>query len=168
MDESALKVAQAIIAAAQEYGYFLEGEPLRSAPELVELEKPLFVGMFKAFKEHLQSVNRMELDAEEISCMFNLAVGKGAEMAFNFVNGQEQDIKLDGLFKLRVSLYVDDRLMNFLKSEPVAANLGGAFVDFQSENSDVDPVLGLFEALKWSMRIAEHLTFKFIERYQQH
>ena len=47
MDESALKVAQAMIAAAREYGYFLEDEPLRSAPELVELEKPLFVSNLK-------------------------------------------------------------------------------------------------------------------------
>lgn len=167
MDNAAMLVAQSMISAAREYGYFLEDEPLRSAPELTELEKPLFVNMFKAFKEHLQMVNRMELDEEEISCMFNFVVGKGAEMAFNFVNGQSQDINIDALFKSRVSLYVDDRLMNFLKAEPIAANLGGAFVDFQAEHSDVDPVLGLFEALKWAMRISEHLTLKFIERYQK-
>ena len=156
-----------MISAARGYGYFPEGDSLRSAPELVEWEKPLFVNMFKAFKEHLLQVNRMELDSDEISSMFNFAVGKGAEMAFNFVNDQEQDIHLDGLFKSRVSLYVDDRLMNFLKAEPIAANLGGAYVDFQAENPDVDPVLGVFEALKWSMRIAEHLTLKFIERQQK-
>ena len=167
MDNAAMLVAQTMIGAAREYGYFLEDEPLRSAPELTELEKPLFVNMFKAFKEHLQLVNRMELNEDEISCMFNFVVGKGAEMAFNFVNGQSQDINLEGLFKSRVSLYVDDRLMNFLKAEPIAANLGGAFVDFQSENKDIDPVLGLFEALKWAMRISAHLTFKFIERYQK-
>lgn len=166
MEELSLKVAQAMIAAAREYGYFPEGDSLRSAPELAALEKPLFVNMFKAFKEHLLLVNRMELDADEISYMFNFIVGKGSEMAFNFINGQEQDIKLDGLFSSRVSLYVDDRLMNFLKAEPIAANLGGAYVDFQAENPDVDPVLGLFEALKWAMRIAEHLTLKFIERQQ--
>ena len=85
MDNASMKVAQAMIAAAREYGYFLEDEPLRSAPELVELEKPLFVNMFKAFKDHLQTVNRMELDADEISNMFNFAVGKGADMAFNFM-----------------------------------------------------------------------------------
>ena len=166
MDNEAMLVAQTMISAAREYGYFLEGEPMRSTPELTELEKPLFVNMFKAFKEHLQLVNRMELDEDEISCMFNFAVGKGAEMAFNFINGQSQDVNIDGLFKSRVSLYVDDRLMNFLKAEPIAANLGGAYVDFKAENSNVDPVLGLFEALKWSMRISAHLTFKFIERYQ--
>ena len=158
MDNAAMLVAQTMIGAAREYGYFLEDEPLRSAPELTELEKPLFVNMFKAFKEHLQLVNRMELNEDEISCMFNFVVGKGAEMAFNFVNGQSQDIHLDGLFKSRV---------NFLKAEPIAANLGGVFVDFQAENKDIDPVLGLFEALKWAMRISAHLTFKFIERYQK-
>ena len=117
MDNASMKVAQAMIAAAREYGYFLEDEPLRSAPELVELEKPLFVNMFKAFKDHLQTVNRMELDADEISNMFNFAVGKGADMAFNFMNNQSQDMHVEGLFSSRVSLYVDDRLMNFLKSE---------------------------------------------------
>ena len=166
MDNASMKVAQAMIAAAREYGYFLEDEPLRSAPELVELEKPLFVNMFKAFKDHLQTVNRMELDADEISNMFNFAVGKGADMAFNFMNNQSQDMHVEGLFSSRVSLYVDDRLMNFLKNEPIAARLGGAYVDFQSVNQGIDPVLGLFEALKWTMRITEHLTLKFIERIQ--
>ena len=165
MDNAAMLVAQAMIGAAREYGYFLEDEPLRSAPELTELEKPLFVNMFKAFKEHLLLVNRMELDEDEISCMFNFVVGKGAEMAFNFVNGQSQDIHLDGLFKSRVSLYVDDRLMNFLKAEPIASKLGGAYVDFAGENNNVDPVLGLFEALKWTMRITEHMTLKLIQRW---
>ena len=166
MEDAALKVAQAMIAAARKYGYFLEDEPLRSAPELAELEKPLFVKMFQNFKDHLQTVKRMELNEEEISSMFNFAVGKGADMAFNFMNNQTQDSHVTGLFDSRISLYVDDRLMNFLKGEPIAANLGGAFVDFKEENPDVDPVLGLFEALKWTIRITEHLTLKFFERYQ--
>ena len=164
MEELSLKVAQAMIAAAREFGYFPEGDSLRSAPELTELEKPLFVNMFKAFKDHLQSVNRMELEEDEISSMFNFAVGKGADMAFNFMNNQSQDVRVEGLFNSRISLYVDDRLMNFLKNEPIAARLGGAYVDFKSANRDIDPVLGLFEALKWTLRITEHLTLKFIER----
>ena len=164
MDDLAMQVAQAMIDASRKYGYFLEDEPLRSAPELTALEKPLFIAMFQAFKEHLQRVNRMELNADEIASMFNFAVGKGADMAFNFMNDQAQDCHVNGLFDSRISLYVDDRLMNFLKSEPIAGKLGGAYVDFQAENPDIDPVLGLFEALKWTIRITEHLTLKFIER----
>ena len=167
MDNASMKVAQAMIDAARENGYFVEGEPLRSAPELAEMEKAVFVNMFQAFRDHLQKVNRMELTEDEVSSMFNFAVGKGADMAFNHVNNQSQECLVNGLFDSRMSLYVDDRLMNFLKNEPIAAKMGGAYVDFQQENPDVEPVLGLFEALKWVMRISAHLTFKFMERYQQ-
>ena len=83
------------------------------------------------------------------------------------MNDQKQDFHLNGLFDSRVSLYVDDRLMNFLKAEPIAAKLGGAYVDFSNENPNIDPVLGLFESLKWTLRITEHLTLKFIERMQK-
>ena len=38
MDNASMKVAQAMINAARENGYFVEGEPLRSAPELAEME----------------------------------------------------------------------------------------------------------------------------------
>ena len=165
LSPAALQVAQCIVAAARSAGYLLENEPMQSAPELAELEKTLFVQMFKAFKEHLQTVGRMELTSDEIASMFNFAVGKGAEMAYNFMSSQKQDCNVVGLFDSRISLYVDDRLMNFLKAEPIAAKLGGAYIDFQNENSDIDPVLGLFEALKWTMRITEHVTLKLIQRW---
>lgn len=165
--EDSIKVAQAIVAAARQAAYLPEGEAMQSSPELAALEKPIFIKMFQAFKAHLQDNNAMELTADEISSMFNFAVGKGAEMAYNFMSGQKQDGNVNGLFDSRVSLYVDDRLMNFLKAEPIAAKLGGAFVDFQQQNPGLDPVLSLFEALKWTMRIAEHLALKMIQRWQQ-
>ena len=164
--EDSIKVAQAIVAAARQAAYLPEGEAMQSSPELAALEKPIFIKMFQAFKAHLQDNNAMELTADEISSMFNFAVGKGAEMAYNFMSGQKQDGNVNGLFDSRVSLYVDDRLMNFLKAEPIAGNLGGAFVDFQADNPGVDPILGLFEALKWTMRISGHITLGFIERHR--
>ena len=165
--EDSIKVAQTIVAAARQAAYLPEGEAMQSSPELAALEKPIFIKMFQAFKAHLQDNNAMELTADEISSMFNFAVGKGAEMAYNFMSGQKQDGNVNGLFDSRVSLYVDDRLMNFLKAEPSAAKLGGAFVDFQQQNPGLDPVLSLFEALKWTMRISEHLALKMIQRWQQ-
>ena len=161
----ALEIARVIVEAARRSGYLAEGEPMNSAPELAALEKPLFVKMFQALKEHLQNVNRMELTDDEISSMFNFAVGKGADMAYNFMSDQKQDDNVIGLFDSRISLYVDDRLMNFLKAEPIAAKLGGAFVDFQNENPSEEPVLALFEALKWTLRITEHLTIKLIQKW---
>ena len=167
INPDSLAVARCIVAAAQGAGYLVEGEPIQSAPELTQLEKPIFINMFKALREHLQTVNRMELTDDEVASMFNFAVGKGAEMAFNFVGNQKLECHVNGLLDSRMSLYVDDRLMNFLKAEPIAAKLGGAFVDFQQENPGSDPILSLFEALKWTMRISSHLTFKFLER-QRH
>lgn len=163
-NQSSLLVAKCMIAAARAAGYLLEDEAMRTAPELAALEKPLFVNMFKELRDHLQKVNRMELTDDEVASLFNFAVGKGADMAHNFMSDQAQDTNVTGMFSSRISLYVDDRLMNFLKAEPIAANLGGAFVDFQRDNPQTDPILGLFEALKWTLRITEHLTMKFIER----
>lgn len=163
--EQSILIAQCIVAASKEAGYLLDGEPMQSAPELAELEKPLFIAMFKAFKEHLQAAGRMELTADEIASMFNFAVGKGADMAYNFMSDQKQDCNVIGLFDSRISLYVDDRLMNFLKAEPIASKLGGAYVDFVNDNKAIDPVLGLFEALKWTIRITEHVTLKLIQRW---
>ena len=165
-NQDALLVAKAIVTASRQAGYIVEDEAIQSSPELAALEKPLFIKIFQAFKEHLQAAGRMELTLDEISSMFNFAVGKGAEMAYNFMSGQKQDDHINGLFDSRVSLYVDDRLMNFLKAEPIASKLGGAFVDCRSENPGIDPVLALFEALKWTLRIAEHLTLKLIQRWK--
>ena len=166
ISEQSLLTAHCIVSAARAAGYLAEGEPMQSAPELAELEKPLFIKMFQAFKDHLQAAGRMELTSDEIASMFNFAVGKGAEMAYNFMSNQKQDCNVVGLFDSRISLYVDDRLMNFLKAEPIAAKLGGAFVDFKADDPECDPILSLFEALKWTMRISSHLTFKFLERHR--
>ena len=166
ISEQSLLTAHCIVSAARAAGYLAEGEPMQSAPELAELEKPLFIKMFQAFKDHLQAAGRMELTSDEIASMFNFAVGKGAEMAYNFMSNQKQDCNVVGLFDSRISLYVDDRLMNFLKAEPIASKLGGAYVDFAGDSNNVDPVLGLFEALKWTIRITEHLTLKLIQRWQ--
>ena len=160
-----IQIAQAIVTAACQAGYIVEDEPMQSAPELAALEKTLFIKMFQAFKDHLQGAGRLTLTEDEIASMFNFAVGKGAEMAYNFMSNQKQDEHINGLFDSRISLYVDDRLMNFLKAEPIGAKLGGAFVDYSSENPEIDPVLGLFEALKWTLRITEHLTLKLIQRW---
>ena len=79
--EDSIKVAQAIVAAARQAAYLPEGEAMQSSPELAALEKPIFIKMYQAFKAHLQDNNAMELTADEISSMFNFAVGKGAELA---------------------------------------------------------------------------------------
>ncbi len=161
----ALAVARAMVAAARAAGYWAEDEPMRSSPELAALEKPLFVKMFQALREHLQKAGRMELSEDEIASLFNFAVGRGAEQAYNFLSGQKQDCNTIGMFDARVSLYVDDRLMNFLKATPIAPTLGGAFVDFQHDHPGDDPILALFEALKWTMRITAHLALTLMENW---
>ena len=154
----ALGVARAIIAAARHAGYLADGDPMLSAPELAAAEKTLFLKMFEELKRHLRHAGRPELSEDEIASLFNFAFGKGAEQAYNYLSGQKQDFEVVGMFQPRVALYVDDRLMNFLKNTPAAAVLGGAFVDYRKQHPGDEPILALFEALKWTLRIGTHLS----------
>ena len=47
INSDSLAVARCIVAAAQGAGYLVEGEAMQSAPELTQLEKPIFINMFK-------------------------------------------------------------------------------------------------------------------------
>lgn len=158
-------VARAMIAAALRNGYLEAGEAVLSAPELAAAEKELFLRMFAELKRHLQQSGRAELSEDEIASLFNYAFGKGAEQAYNHLSGQKQEFDVAGMFQSRVALYVDDRLMNFLKTTPAAAVLGGVFLDFQNGNPGVEPILALFEALKWTLRIGTHLALKLMEHW---
>ncbi len=159
----ALLVARAMVGAARREGYLVEGEPMLSSPELAEAEKILFVKMFAELKRHLREAGRMELAEDEIAALFNFAFGKGAEQAYNYLSGQKPEFDIAGMFQPRVALYVDDRLMNFLKNTPAAAVLGGAFVDHQRQHPGEEPILALFEALKWTSRIGAHLALGLME-----
>ena len=161
--DGANAVARAMIAAALHHGYLSAGETVLTAPELADAEKELFLRMFAELKKHLRKSGRAALSEDEIASLFNFAFGKGAEQAYNYLSGQKQEFDVAGMFQSRVALYVDDHLMNFLKSTPAAAELGGVFLDFQSSGGAGDPILALFEALKWTLRIAVHLALKLME-----
>lgn len=163
--EGANAVARAMIAAALQHGYLAAGETVLTAPELAEAEKELFLRMFAELRKHLRESGRAALSEDEIASLFNFAFGKGAELAYNHLAGQKQEFDVAGMFQSRVALYVDDRLMNFLKSTTAAAELGGVFLDFQSANPGTEPILALFEALKWTLRIAAHLALKLMENW---
>lgn len=159
----AAAVARTMIAEAQRRGWLVPGESVLTAPELAEAEKELFLRMFAELKNHLRRSGRTTLAEDEIASLFNYAFGKGAEQAYNYLSGQKQEFDVAGMFQSRVALYVDDRLMNFLKSSTAAAELGAAFLDFQRSGGAGEPVLALFEALKWTLRIAVHLALKWME-----
>ena len=160
MNEAARSVGALIIGAAQEHG-FLEG-PLTVIPELAEEEKKLFVRMIAELSRR-RAFSGDELTVDEISSLFTFVLAKAAELITCHVNGKMDEPALDGMFDGKIPLYADDRLTGYCKQCHWPETAATAFVNFDIPRG-ADPLLMLFEALKWSFRISVHLAALQLER----
>ena len=122
--------------------------PITVAPILAEAEKELFMKMFEA-------VNRRRADGidaihpDEISSMFS------------FVNHQANDFSMMGLFDGKIPFYTDDDLTAYFKKLNFPVDCAQAYWDwYHSDYQDngTDPILPLFEALKWTFRLGCHIA----------
>lgn len=166
MNEAAQSAAQIIVDCARENGY-LDG-PLANIPALAEEEKKLFIRMFGELKKHLSQAGRAELTPDEISSLFTFMLAKAAELVAFYLAGKEDEVSLLGMFDGKVPLYADDRMLGFCRSctwprEAAEAFLAASPAGGEDEAESGDPLLMLFEALKWSFRISEHLVIGFLE-----
>ena len=165
MNEAAQTSARTIVDCARENGY-LDG-PLSCIPELAEEEKKLFIRMFGELKRHLTDAGRAELTPDEIASLFTFMLAKAAELTAFYLAGKKEEVSLLGMFDGKIPLYADDRVLGFCRSctwphEAAEAFLQMPPVDAEGEEGG-DPLLVLFEALKWSFRISEHLIIGFLE-----
>lgn len=164
MNITAQNAAQIIVDCARENGY-LDG-PLACIPSLAEEEKKLFIRMFGELRKHLAGSGRAELTPDEISSLFTFLLAKAAELTVFYVSGKEEEVSLLGMFDGKIPLYADDRLLGFCRSCTWPKEAAEAFLSnppVPDEDDPGDPLLVLFEALKWSFRISAHLVIGFLE-----
>ena len=167
MNEAAEFAARTIVDRARENGY-LDGA-LSSIPELAEEEKKLFIRMFGELKRHLSAAGRAELTPDEVSSLFTFMLAKAAELVVFHLAGKQEEVSLLGMFDGKIPVYADDRVLGFCRSCTWPREAAEAFLAMPPEDGaddPADPLLMLFEALKWSFRISAHLVIGFLEDSQ--
>jgi len=165
--EMSSQIAKAMIARAEADGY-LNG-PLVVIEQLADWEKDIFVFMFKEVEKYLSYKKERVLSSDEIVSMFTYIFAKSGEAVTTWYNGQEFTFDAHGMFDCKVPMYNDDKLLQYFKTVNIAADMADAFGEWSSQNTDfcsknnIDPVLPLFEALKWTWRVSINLTIDYLE-----
>ena len=150
-------VALAMVEAARK-GEYLKG-PMVASPVLAEAEKELFVKMLSRLEERRKN-GEGTLSEDEIASLFTFVYAKAAEAVTNMANVQPNNFELLGMLDGKVPLYADERLTGHFKKLNLATDCAQAYVDWYAANAcseplqAYDPVLPLFEALKWCFRLS--------------
>lgn len=130
-----------------------------ASPLLAEAEKELFVKMLARLDDRRKNGSNT-LSDEEIASLFTFVYAKAAEAVTNLVNNQPNHFELLGMLDGKVPLYADERLTGYFKKLDLATECAQAYVDWHTENAAneqlqaYDPMLPLFEALKWCFRLS--------------
>ena len=133
--------------------------PVRTAPELAEMEKFLFVSLFDAVRRRDNTADH-PLAADEISAMFTFVFIRAAEAVTIFLSGQGHfEFDDSGLFGGPVPYYADDKIgAKFKDFNAFPSECAVAFLALSRKLSpDAEPILPLFEAMKWCFRLGCHL-----------
>ncbi|MBR2624867.1 MAG: hypothetical protein IKD23_00550 [Lentisphaeria bacterium] len=145
-------------------------QPVAVSNELAEAEKKLIVKMFQQMDEHIKSCGE-ELSPDEVSSLFTFVFAKAAEAVTNMFNHKEQTFDMQGMFDGRIPLYADDAVTAEFKSSQFPAMCTRNYLDFTTDKADelagCDPLLLLFEALKWCFRLSCHLAVTIVENHNK-
>ena len=159
-------VARCIINTARSQG--LLNSPVAVSNELAEAEKVLIVKMFQQMDEHMKT-HGDELAADEVSSLFTFVFAKAAEAVTNMFNHKEQQFDMAGMFDGRIPLYADDAVTAEFKSSQFPMLCAQNYLEFTEEQADIlaecEPLLLLFEALKWCFRLSCHLAVTVVENH---
>lgn len=159
-------VARCIIETARSLNML--DQPIAVSDELANAEKALIVKMFQHMDEHIKKHGE-ELQPDEISSLFTFVFAKAAEAVTNMFNHKEQTFDLTGMFDGRIPLYADDSVTAEFKSSRFpflcAENYLQFTKDFAGDIAGCDPLLLLFEALKWCFRLSCHLAIVVVENH---
>ena len=158
--------ALSVINAAKEHGY-LKGA-LVADPVLAEAEKELFLAMFRQLSERHRPGGGA-LSSDEVSSLFTFVFARAAEAVTNMVNHQPNKFDMLGMFDGKVPISADERLIGCFKKLDLPADCARAYWEWYHDGVDagqrsgVDPVLPLFEALKWTFRISCTVAIEKLE-----
>lgn len=133
--------------------------PINTAPELAEMEKFFFLHLFDAVRDHT-ATNGAELTPDEISSMFTFVFARSAEAVTAFLSSKGNfEFNAAGLFDGNTPFYTDDAFSALYKNNRnFPADCAGSYLEFFDRQAPgTDPLLTLFEALKWCFRIGCHL-----------
>ena len=166
--EMSTEIARVMIDRARDDEY-LKGS-LVVIEELADWEKDLFIFMFKEVEKYLSYKKERVLSADEVVSMFTYVFAKAGEAVTTWYNSQEFSYEAHGMFDSKVPMYNDDKLLQYFKTVNLAADMADAFGRWANENAElcekknVDPLLPLFEALKWTWRITVNVTIDYLEQ----
>ena len=159
--------ARCIIETARSQG--LLEQPVVVSNELADAEKTLIIKMFQKMDEYLKH-HPEELSADQVSNLFTFVFAKAAEAVTNMFNHKEQSFEMNGMFDDRVPIYADDSITSEFKSSRFPALCAENYLEFTGEEADTlagcDPVLLLFEALKWCFRLSCHFAVTVVENHR--
>lgn len=160
---AAQAAARIVIDAARENGIIGDGAMVVD-PALAEMEKALFAGMFKAVARR----GSPELTPDEFSSMFHFVFARAAEAATACWSRRPFETGTDGLFDGKTPFYADDALKGFIHAQEFPVQCAQRCWDHLAATGNAtagyDPLLPLFEALKWCFRIGCHASLRFLER----
>lgn len=142
--------------------------PIATAPELAEAEKELIIKMLAEVKRRSgDEADNAVLEPDEISSLFTFVFAKAAEVVTNMYNNQGNKFELTGMLDGKIPLYADDKITEEFKRSPFPFTCAQNYLEWFNTNSsllgDADPVLLLFEALKWCFRLSCHLAVEIVE-----
>ena len=103
--------------------------------------------------------------------LFTFVFAKAAEAVTNMFNHKEQQFDLAGMFDGRIPLYADEAVTAEFKSSQFPFLCAQNYLDFTEAESDAlagcDPLLLLFEALKWCFRLSCHYAVTVVENHRK-
>ena len=158
---AAQSAAQVVINTARECGLLDDGGMIVD-PALAEMEKALFAAMFKAVARR----GGAELTSDEFSSMFHFVTARAAEAATACWSGRTFETGTDGLFDGKTPFYAPDELKGYIHGLDFPVRCAQNCWDLYAARTDAagEPLLKLFESLKWCFRIGCHASLRFLER----
>ena len=156
---AAQAAARTVVETARRAG-LLDGGAVAVDPALAEMEKALFSAMFKALARR----GAAELSPDEFSSMFHFVFARSAEAACACLSGRPFETGTDGLFDGRTPFYADDALGSYFKGLSFPADCARNCWELLTREPPREPLLSLFEALKWCFRLGCHAGIAFLER----
>ena len=142
--------------------------PIATAPELAEAEKELIIKMMAELKRRSgEGESEVALEPDEVSSLFTFVFAKAAEVVTNMYNHQENKFELAGMLDGKIPVYADDKITEEFKRSPFPFTCAENYLAWYDAEGDLlgdnDPVLLLFEALKWCFRLSCHLAIVIVE-----